>query len=157
MPVVGSAGILIAALAVLPHPALFRHLGSSDCAWDHTSLLMTGATVRTAREAAIVFLQESAGTVAQAAVVSAISVPNGPAYMNMTKMNQDDLPAESRHQNGQTESADWGREYEVFEVAQDVAAPNTAPETHIAWTGPMLVTCSLLVAATILGVLAFVA
>mmetsp|Transcript_131999 Transcript_131999/g.263410 ORF Transcript_131999/g.263410 Transcript_131999/m.263410 type:complete len:184 (+) Transcript_131999:93-644(+) len=36
---------------------------------------------------------------------------NGPAFMNMTKMDQSTLPKDSRHINHKTVSADWFEEY----------------------------------------------
>mmetsp|Transcript_17427 Transcript_17427/g.32885 ORF Transcript_17427/g.32885 Transcript_17427/m.32885 type:complete len:181 (-) Transcript_17427:79-621(-) len=49
------------------------------------------------------------------AAVAAVSKPNGPALMNMTKMNQDALEKDSRHINGKTVAADWHQEYPLEE------------------------------------------
>mmetsp|Transcript_33247 Transcript_33247/g.64454 ORF Transcript_33247/g.64454 Transcript_33247/m.64454 type:complete len:184 (+) Transcript_33247:104-655(+) len=43
---------------------------------------------------------------------------NGPAFMNMTKMDQSTLPKDSRHINHKTMSADWHKEYPIAKVQE---------------------------------------
>jgi len=67
---------------------------------------------------------------------------NGPAFMNMTKMDQGTLPEDSRHINHKTVSADWHKEYPVASAETQ----EKAMEAKGAATGARLAATTMLAA-----------
>eukprot|EP00418_Pyrodinium_bahamense_P074193 CAMPEP_0179088718 /NCGR_PEP_ID=MMETSP0796-20121207/40383_1 /TAXON_ID=73915 /ORGANISM="Pyrodinium bahamense, Strain pbaha01" /LENGTH=189 /DNA_ID=CAMNT_0020786255 /DNA_START=62 /DNA_END=629 /DNA_ORIENTATION=+ len=62
-------------------------------------------------------------------VTAAEAAPNGPLFMNRTKMDQGTLPEASRHVNGKTETADWFNEYPTAPPLSLPVKNATAPKT----------------------------
>lgn len=96
----------------------------------------------------------------------------GPLGMDRTSMDQDDLPKESRHINGETYSTDWNNEYGQMGKNDGVPLYDNTPaeppqrpgfqfsrgtcaeDPNNPWCGPYLAFFALLAAAAVLGVLA---
>mmetsp|Transcript_34970 Transcript_34970/g.81832 ORF Transcript_34970/g.81832 Transcript_34970/m.81832 type:complete len:153 (-) Transcript_34970:78-536(-) len=70
----------------------------------------------------------------QSKVVGALQIPNGPAFMNRTKMNEKTLPDGSRHANMKTYTADWREEYPQPPPVP-IASPVTLTKKPIASSG----------------------